>query len=148
MTDKTHGVDGQDYLLVTFQVVESFFGLETSCVQEVILVSAITHVYHAPEDVRGIINLRGKIVTIIDLEKKLYGEDSQINEDSRILITPLKDEYVGILVTRIGEVVDLVPDQIEPNPPNVSEKIKQYIDGIYRSKECVIAILNLENLLA
>lgn len=138
----------QESLLVTFRIGKSFYGLDTSCVQEVILVSAISRVYRAPEEVCGIINLRGKIVTVIDLGKKLSDETTQIDEDTRILITPWMDEFVGLLVSGIGDVINLDPYQVEPSPPNVSEQQTRYFVGIYRTNDQAIAVLNLKDLLS
>lgn len=138
----------QDSLLITFQVGEAHYGLETGCVQEVILVGAITRVYHAPDYVRGIINLRGKIVTVIDLKQKLYEIPTEITDASRVLIVESMKEYVGVLVDSIGDVLALQEKQIETRPANMRESMTRFVRGIFRSQGQVAAVLNLEALLA
>ncbi len=138
----------QGYLLLTFQSGDARYGLEAVRVQEVILVGAITPVHHAPEYVRGIINLRGKIVTVVDVGIKLMDQETALGDDSRILITDWKDEFVGLLVDRIGDVLTLERDQIEPQPANVGEDQSHFFQGVYRNSEQVVAVLDLEALLS
>lgn len=138
----------QEHLLVTFFAGESAYGLDTTCVQEVVLVGAITRVHHAPAEVRGIINLRGKIITVIGLNEKLYDDETMIGEDSRILITDWADEYVGLLVDRIGDVMSMEPSQVETCPANMLEAQRRFAEGVYRGADGVVTILNLEKLLA
>jgi purine-binding chemotaxis protein CheW len=138
----------QEQLLVTFYGGESAYGMDAFSVQEVVLVGAITPVHHAPQEVRGIINLRGKIITVIDLNEKLRGIATQLSEDSRILITDWSSEYVGLLVDRVGEVLNLVSEQIEACPANLQESQRRYIEGVYRNENGTVAILNLERVLA
>jgi purine-binding chemotaxis protein CheW len=138
----------QSFLLLTFQVGQAQYGLEAVRVQEVILVGSVTPVHHAPEYVRGIINLRGKIVTVVDLSTKLLDVETIPGENSRILITEWKDEYVGLLVDCIGDVLSLDRDQVETAPANVDEGQSHYIQGVYRDAGHVVAVLDLDALLS
>jgi purine-binding chemotaxis protein CheW len=139
----------QGELLLTFQLGEAHYGLEAIRVQEVMLVGAITPVHHAPDYVRGIINLRGKIVTVIDLGIKLLDEEINIGEFSRILIADWMDEYVGLLVDRVGDVISPDRDLIEAQPANVAEEQGRFIQGVFRDGEQpVVAVIHLAELLA
>ncbi len=148
MTHSNLPEQDQEHLLVTFSAGDGSYGLDTTCVQEVVLVGAITQVHHAPEDVRGIINLRGKIITVIGLNEKLSEAQTQIGADSRILITSWADEFVGLLVDNIGDVLSVEPDRIEACPVNMPERQRRFTQGVYRDKNRVVAILNLDMLLA
>lgn len=145
MTDM---VEEQGFLLVTFGLGGAWYGLEASQVQEVILVEDNTVVYHAPPYVRGIINLRGKIVTVLDLETKLGLEPHQVGADSRILIVEWNHEQVGLLVEVVAEVISLNKEKVEPVPLNISEGLSQYLCGVCSSEGRLIGILDLDKVLA
>jgi purine-binding chemotaxis protein CheW len=138
----------QSLLLVTFALGGAWYGLEASQVQEVILVEDNTIVYHAPLYVRGIINLRGKIVTVLDIETKLNLSPHQVNTDSRIIIVEWNHEQVGLLVEVVAEVITLNKEQIDPVPLNLNETLGAYLNGVYNDENRLIGILNLDRVLA
>jgi purine-binding chemotaxis protein CheW len=138
----------QDSLLVTFGLDGAWYGLKASQVQEVILVGDNTMVYHAPACVRGIINLRGKIVTVLDLEIKLGLSSHPVGEEARILIVPWDHEQVGLLVEVVAEVITLQKEQIGEVPLNISEELSQYLSGVCSSEDRLIGILDLDKVLA
>jgi purine-binding chemotaxis protein CheW len=142
-TDDVHSL-----LLVIFGLGGAWYGLEASQVQEVILVEDNTVVYHAPQYVRGIINLRGKIVTVLDMETKLGLPSNPIGEDARILIVAWNHEQVGLLVDVVTEVINLGKDQIGPVPLNISEGLSQYLSGVCNNSDRLIGILDLDKVLA
>jgi purine-binding chemotaxis protein CheW len=142
-TDDVHSL-----LLVIFGLGGAWYGLEASQVQEVILVEENTVVYHAPPYVRGIINLRGKIVTVLDMETKLGLPSNPIGEDSRILIVAWNHEQVGLLVDVVTEVINLGKEQIGPVPLNISEGLSQYLSGVCNNADRLIGILDLDKVLA
>lgn len=140
--------EGQSLLLATFQVRNAFYGLDTTSVQEVILVGESTRVHHAPQYVRGIINLRGKIVTVIDLGCKLNDQAIQVGEDSRIIIVSWMGEQIGLLVDGVADVVSLDPASIEATPANVGHLQTRFLEGVYPDMGRLIGILNLDAVLA
>jgi purine-binding chemotaxis protein CheW len=98
--------------------------------------------------VRGIINLRGKIVTVLDMETKLGLPSNPIGEDSRILIVAWNHEQVGLLVDVVTEVINLGKEQIGPVPLNISEGLSQYLSGVCNNADRLIGILDLDKVLA
>jgi purine-binding chemotaxis protein CheW len=140
--------DEQSLLLVIFRLGGAWYGLEASQVQEVILVEDNTVVYHAPSYVRGIINLRGKIVTVLDLEIKLGLPSHPVGADSRILIVTWNREQVGLLVEVVTEVITVGKEQIEPVPLNISERLRSYLGGVCSNEKHLVGILDLEKVLA
>lgn len=116
--------------------------------QEVILVEENSEVYHAPPYVRGIINLRGKIVTVLDIETKLGLPSNPVGADSRILIVAWNHEKVGLLVDVVTEVINLDKEQIGPVPLNISAKLSQFNNGVYNNADRLIGILDLDKVMA
>jgi purine-binding chemotaxis protein CheW len=150
MPDNLMGDNNRDLLLVTFRLANAWYGLDTNFVQEVILVGEITTVYHAPPYVCGIANLRGKIVTVLDLNLKLGIAQQEESEDSRILIVSWLDEQVGLLVECVGEVASLNNEQIEALPSNIGDGLSRYLKGVHREaqEDRLLGILDLERVLA
>lgn len=105
-------------------------------------------VYHAPPYVRGIINLRGKIVTVLDLETKLGLFQNPVGADSRILIVAWNHEQVGLLVETVAEVINIQKDKIDPIPLNISERLSGYLSGVCSSEARLVGILDLDKVLA
>ena len=140
--------DVNSLLLVIFGLGNVWYGLDASKVHEVILVEDNTVVYHAPPYVRGIINLRGKIVTVLDIETKLGLPSHPIGANSRILIVAWKNEQVGLLVEVVSEVINLRKEQIEPVPLNISDGLSSFLNGVCSHAERLIGILDLEKVLA
>lgn len=129
---------------ITFWVDEEAFGVEMRLVQEVIPLIDITKVYKAEKYILGIINLRGQIVTIMDIFSKLFGENSskEVSEYGKIIIVNLKSEQIGIAVKDVGEVIE--SEEIETPPSNIIESAKPYFRGVIRKGEKTISILDLE----
>jgi purine-binding chemotaxis protein CheW len=140
--------DVNSLLLVIFGMDGAWYGVEASQVQEVILVTDNTVVYHAPKYVRGIINLRGKIVTVLDLETKVGLPSQSVDADSRILVVAWNQEQVGLLVEVVAEVISLDKAQIDPVPLNISAGLSQFLSGVCSDADRLIGILDLDKVLA
>jgi purine-binding chemotaxis protein CheW len=138
---------GETALLATFQVREALFALEATKVQEVIRVANLTAVAHAPEEVSGILNLRGRIVTVIDTGFRLGFGRTEPQKDSRIFILDDRNEYIGLLVDRAGDVMECSGSQLEPAPANVPAQQARYLQGVFRNGERVVAVVDAMSLL-
>ena len=134
-------------LLATFFVGNSLCALDTARVQEVIRVGSFTTVRHAPEQVTGVINLRGKIVTLIDLGMMLGFGKSVITPSSRIFIMEDRNEYLGVLVNAVGEMIEVGANQEESLPTNVSTRQGKFFRAVCRWGEQVITLLNHQEVL-
>jgi purine-binding chemotaxis protein CheW len=132
----------QPTLLATFFVREALCGLDASSVQEVIRLGAITVAPHAPADVAGIINLRGRIVTIVDAAMKLGYGRTETGADTRVFIVEDHNEFLGLLVDRVGEVVEVERGAEEPLPANMKPDQARYFKGVSRAGGRLIALLN------
>ena len=133
--------------LCSFQLADATFGLDTMLVQEIIKVPDITKVYLAPEDITGIINLRGKIVTIIDLAIKLELPTDAVMTDRRIIIVESQEEPFGLVVDKINDVIHIDGEELDAAPSNVRVAQSRFISGVFRDNEQLIAILNLDEVI-
>jgi purine-binding chemotaxis protein CheW len=147
MLEMQSGQDAQTELLATFLVREALCALDAAGVQEVIRVQSITPVSHAPEEVAGVINLRGKIVTLLDLGRILGFEKSAISRESRVFIIEDRNEFLGVLVDRVGEVIEVERKQYDSLPLNIPPAQARFFTGICRNGGHVIALLNAREVL-
>jgi purine-binding chemotaxis protein CheW len=149
MEKETESKEEQRQIL-TFTLSNEEFGLDVSCVREVLLPQKIYPLPQSPEFVEGIIKLREHTIAIIDLKKKL---DIKVNESgektkSRIVICKIKKFIVGLIVSSVAEVVTLPKEALDPTPAVVSTQVTNgCISGIARISDRVVTLLNLENIL-
>jgi purine-binding chemotaxis protein CheW len=133
--------------MVTFRIGKELFGVPIHAVQEIVRVPEITLVPEMPSFVEGVINLRGKIVSIIDVNKRLKIGESPRTRQSRILIVDVEKKVVGLLVDAVTEILRLPPDSIEPAPEIVTSIGTEYIMGVGKLPGKLIILLNLPKIL-
>jgi purine-binding chemotaxis protein CheW len=138
---------GQTVLLATFFVRDALCALDAAGIQEVIRLGPVTPVSYAPEEVLGIVNLRGKIVTIVDLGLRLGFPKAVAGPDSRIFIIEDGAEFIGLLVDRVDEVVELEAGQWQPPPANVNWGQAKFFQGVCRNRGRVITLLDAGQIL-
>ncbi len=137
----------ENQLLITFDLGESVFGIPSDQVQEVVKPSAYTPVHHAPDYVLGIRNLRGRVVTLVDLCRRLNLGAVEGGLGNRVLIVDWQGETIGLLVDRIADTIDLDRDDVEPMPSNVEAAQSGRLSGIFRQGQRTVTILNLDAVL-
>ena len=147
MKDKTVETDKKIVELATFYVSDGLCGMDILKVQEINKLMQMTKVPQAPDYVLGILNLRGQIVTIIDLGKKLGLGETDISEDPRNIIVNSAGGHVGLLVKKIGDVVAADMSKLERAPANMSGIQGEYFTGIYKTKTNLIGILDIDRVL-
>lgn len=133
--------------MATFYVGKALCGMDILNVQEINKLMDMTTVPQAPDYVTGILNLRGQIVTIIDLGKKLHLGSTELSDTSRNIIVNAKEEYVGLLVSRISDVVEVQRDKVEPPPANIGGVQGKFFKGVFKTKERLIGILDVDRVL-
>lgn len=134
--------------LATFYVGDALCGMDILKVQEINKLMEMTQVPQAPDYVMGILNLRGQIVTIIDLGKKLGLTSVDVNESSRNIIVNSDNEYIGLLVTRIGDVVEAEWEKVERPPANIGGVQGVFFKGVFKMQDRLIGILDADRVLA
>ncbi|RUT01068.1 chemotaxis protein CheW [Dulcicalothrix desertica PCC 7102] len=133
----------------TFFLDKIYFGIDVLQVQEVIRFTQITPVPLAPPDILGLINLRGKIVTIIDIKSRLQMNQNIKNpENNYKIILNNKSELISLIVDDIGDVVEVAENQFEPPPATLKVKIRSLLQGAYKLQDKFLLILNVDKLLA
>lgn len=134
--------------LVTFELSGEEFGVDIMQVSEVLPVPGITRIPQAPECIRGLINLRGKILVVIDLNKRLGFPPKDTDSLSRIIIVEVKDTAIGMLVNSVKEVMHLPLSSIEPTPEMIKSKINaEYLTGVGKMENRLLILLNLARVL-
>lgn len=126
-------------LVATFILDNALFGIDANQIQEVVQIKKLTLVHNAPSYVKGVMNLRGRVVTIIDLGEKLELPPVMESDQNRVLIVEWKQEYIGILVEKVNEVVQLEKDSIKPPPRNVNGIQAEFITGVFKNRDGVAA---------
>jgi len=133
---------------VRFKVGKESFGVDIGRVQEIVTVPEITKVPDTPEYLEGIINLRGKIISVMDLRKRLNLNNSNNNRKNRILVTEMGGRTMGLIVDEVSEVLRLNPDSIEPPPEIINTAGAQYITGVGKMQDGIVLLLDLEKVLS
>lgn len=134
--------------LVTFELSGEEFGVDIMQVSEVIPVPRITRIPQSPEYVEGLINLRGKILVVVDLNKRLEFSSKKTDSLSRIIIVEVKDTVVGMLVNSAKEVMSLPLSSIQPPPEMIKSKINaEYLRGVGKIGNRLLILLNLAKVL-
>ena len=133
--------------IVTFQLGKEIFGIDTNLIKEIIRYPEITEVPKAPKYLKGLANLRGIIIPVIDTRIKLDISNIEITPHTRVLILDIGKTFLGLIVDRIKGVIDVEENEVEPPPQVLSSEIeKEYISGVIRKNGQLILKLNLENL--
>jgi purine-binding chemotaxis protein CheW len=128
---------------VTFFLDREEYGLPIGQVQEINRVGDITRVPNAPDHVIGVINLRGKIVPVIELKRRLRLGESNMSKESRIVVVEHGPKILGLLVDRVAQVLNLPAAQIEPPPEEIGQSGRNYIQGMGKLEDRMLILLDL-----
>lgn len=137
--------------LVSFRIGNEEFGVEILVVQEIIRLPSITPIPNAPKFILGMINLRGKIIPVVDLRKRLRitgRKPSQNERTTRVLIVEMHSSVTGFIVDSVSEVMRVSPSDIEPTPNLVASAIEaEYIKGVIKLPGRLVVILDFKKIL-
>lgn len=139
--------DTQHGRFLTFKLGEEFFGLEISYVEEIVGMQPITQMPEVAAYVRGIINLRGRIIPVIDVRLKFDKETIPYDDRTCIIVVDIQDMPVGLIVDEVTEVLTIVDDNIVPPPLAKTGACKRYIKAIGKIGNDVKILLNCNKLL-
>lgn len=132
--------------LVTFGLGAEEFGVDILAVQEINRMMALTRVPQAPADVEGVINLRGKIIPVMDLRKRFSMARSERSEQSRIIVVEVHGRVLGFIVDRVHEVLRIDSSIVEPAPAMVCSIDSDYIAGVGKLEDRLLILLDLGKL--
>lgn len=144
-----------DLHLVTFRVGSELFGVPISAVQEIVRVPAIARIPQSPDFVEGVINLRGRVITVVDMHKRLGQtrragldeEQADRTKKARILVVEADGRLVGVIVDEVAEVLRLAEENIEAAPAMVAGINNQYIRGVGKLKDDLLILIEIEKVL-
>lgn len=134
--------------LVGFSIDNEQFGVDILMVQEIIRAAPITPVPNSPDFVEGVINLRGNIIPVIELRKRLNLYTEETDEDSWILILDIEGKVTGFIVDSVSKVLKILKSSIEPPPELVVAGLEsQYIHGVCDIGDKLLILLNFNHIL-
>ena len=134
--------------LVVFQLDAEFYGVDIARVHEIIRLQTVTRVPRTPAFVEGVINLRGKVIPVIDLRKRFGLPSAEHTRASRIVVVETGDQVVGIIVDGVSEVLRVSESIVEPPSPVVAGIESEYIHGIAKLPERLVILLDLNRVMA
>ncbi len=137
----------KDLQVVGFRIGTETFGVRIGAVREIVRVPEITAVPSAPNTVEGVINLRGKIIPVMDLRKLFGNADLQPDKRNRILVVELDNKLVGLIVNAASEVLKIPPSEIAAPGSVFAEGESSYVTGVGKLKDRPIILLDISKLL-
>ncbi len=144
-TNKAEDTRGGKYL--TFFLAEEEYGLEILKVQEIFGMMEVTPVPRTPHYIKGVINLRGKVIPVVDLRTKFEMDSVEYTDQTCIIVVQTGGMQTGIIVDKVSEVIDIAGDQIEDTPHMGNEVNTDYILGIGNANDRVKLLLDIDKVL-
>ena len=138
--------DTQKGKFLTFSLGAEYYGIDIMYVTEIVGIQPITEVPELPKFIKGIINLRGKIIPVMDARLKFNKEAKAYNDRTCIIVIDVLELSIGIIVDAVSEVLNISDEDIVP-PPNLNTGGRKYIKSVGKSEEHVTLILDCEKLL-
>jgi len=129
---------------VGFRIGEELYGVGIEAIQEIDRMHSITKLPKSLPFIEGVINLRGAIIPVVDMAKRFAMPPVEVGRKTRIIITRISGQTVGLIVEQVTEVVQLGEKAVEPAPAMAFALDQKYVEGVGRIEEGLLIILNLE----
>ena len=139
--------DTQKDKFLTFHLAGEDYGIEIAHVTEIIGIQKITEVPDMPDFVKGVINLRGKVIPVMDVRRRFNLEARDYDDRTCIIVVDIRGTAVGLVVDKVNEVADIPADQIEPPPMTKQGSASRFIQGIGKIGDEVKILLTIDRLL-
>jgi len=133
--------------VVGFRIGREMFGLPISMVREIVRVPEITTVPNAPDYIEGVINLRGRIIPVVDLRKRFGVKSVEPNKKNRIVVVELGTRAIGLIVNSASEVLRIPPSEIEEPHTVFQEGELDFITGVGKLNGRLVILLDLDRIL-
>jgi purine-binding chemotaxis protein CheW len=147
MNETANAIKARSMELATFYVGKALCGIDILNIQEINKHFEVTTVPQAADYVVGVLNLRGRIVTILDLGKKLGLSQIEEDKNNRNIIVRSQDEHIGLMVDSISDVVTADTDRIESSPSNINGLKGKFFQGVLKTETSLIGILDIKEVL-
>lgn len=139
--------DTQEGKFLSFRIGNEVYGIEIRHVTEIVGIQKITEVPDMPHYVKGVINLRGSVIPVVDVRLRFNMKPRDYDDRTCVIVVNVNESPIGLVVDAVREVISILPEQISP-PPSVSKgEVTKYIQGIGRFDEDVIILLAMNELL-
>ncbi len=132
--------------LVTFTLENQDYAVDILKVQEINRMTEITKVPNSPPYVEGVINLRGKVIPVINLRKKLGFQEKEWDENSRVIIMDIQAITKGVIVDSVSEVLRIPSGTVEPAPPIASDISRTFVKGIAKLQNRLIVLIDIDRI--
>ena len=146
MVDGTQSENGKE--LLTFALGSEEYGIDILKVQEIRGYEKVTHIVNSPAFIKGVINLRGTIVPIIDLRLKFALGSAEYTAFTVVIILNVSNRVVGVVVDSVSDVICLDPDEIKDAPPMSSDLDTRFIQGLATLNERMVILMDIEALMS
>jgi purine-binding chemotaxis protein CheW len=133
---------------LTFQLADEEYGLEILKVREIIGMMEITHVPKTPEFIKGVINLRGKVIPVMDLRLKFMMPEAEVTDETCVIVVDVGNVETGVIVDRVSEVLDIADTDIEAAPSFGSAVDTEFILGMGKAAGKVTILLDIGKVVA
>jgi purine-binding chemotaxis protein CheW len=140
--------DTQQNKYITFKLADEDYAIEIRYVNEIIGIQKITHVPDMPFFIKGIINLRGRVIPILNVRLRFSMPEIEYNERTCIIVITINESIVGLIVDEVSEVLDILPNQIDDALHKTKSSNSRFIQGIGKIGDSVKIILNVEKILS
>ena len=147
MTLETNLIETDELQLVIFDLAAETYGVNIGSVREIIRMQEITKVPRTPDFVEGVINLRGKVIPVIDLRKRFGFKQAEATKDTRIVVVDIGGTDIGVVVDAVTEVLRLASDAVEPPTGVITTTDSDYLLGIAKLETRLIILLDLQRAL-
>lgn len=147
LDDEEENEDTQKDKYLTFNIGNEVYGFEIRFVTEIIGLQKITQVPDMSDYVKGVINLRGKIIPVLDIRLRFAMEEKEYSDRTCIIVADIQGTSIGLIVDEVSEVIDIAETQVDPPPKTGRGKQSAYIQGMGKVGDDVKILLNIEKLL-
>ena len=132
---------------VAFSLAGEIFALPVTPVREVVRVASITRVPHAPKPIRGVTNMRGRVIPVIDLRLRIELPQAELGRASRVIVVSSRGRLLGLLVDGVHQVIHIDMHRIQPPPEDVMTVQSDYLRGVYHLEDQLILLLDIDRAL-
>ncbi len=134
--------------LVVFDLNEEAYGVDISAVREIIRMQEITRVPRAPEFIEGVINLRVKVIPVVELRERFSMPGTERTDEHRIVVVDVEGQNIGMVVDAVTEVSRIPSSSIEPPPSVITTNDSEYLTGIVKTDEKLIILLDIAKVIS
>ncbi len=142
------GALSEQLQLVSFHIGDEEFAVDILNIQGINRMVEVTKVPNAPDYVEGIINLRGRVIPIIDLRKRLGLQEKEYDKDTRFIVVELTNKVIGFIVDSVNEVLRINSSITEPPPPVVAGVDSEFITAVGKLEDRLLILLDIERVLS